>query len=391
MARIAPLRRCASPLALALVLALLAVPSCAPGESDGGGGESAGDVSEAAASEPGSASEPGEEEAAATVNGETITVGELDAFIKERLFERATQGGDEAKLHELRSSALQDMIRKRLVAQEAEAQGTSSQALLQEQSEASGSGEVTDSEVRAFYERHSEQLGKVPFEKVAPQIRRHLQKGSGADAARQYASQLREDAEVTVHLEAPRVDVAATGASRGPEDAPVTIVEFSDYECPYCRRAEPTLEKLRARYPEQVQFVYRHFPLERAHKKARKAAEAAECAEAQGKFWAYHDLLFEHSPDLGPEKLVAYAKDVEGLDVAAFESCLDEGRFRDEVQQDLEAGRAAGVTGTPAFFVNGIPMSGAQPLEKFVEVIEGELERVGAKGAAGSEASGTTG
>ena len=174
-----------------------------------------------------------------------------------------------------------------------------------------------------------------------------------------------------VKLEQPRVKVAASGPARGPEGAPVTIVEFSDFECPFCRREESTVKQLLDRYQTQVRFVYRHFPLE-IHPRARPAAEAAACADEQGKFWDYHEKLF--SGGLEDADLQRYASEL-GLDTAAFQQCVSQHKTKDVVMSDLQAGKAAGVSGTPAFFVNGIMISGARPVDAFTKVIDKELQQ----------------
>ena len=179
-----------------------------------------------------------------------------------------------------------------------------------------------------------------------------------------------------LRLEPPRVVVAAEGPARGAaEGAPVTIIEFSDFQCPYCRKVVPTIQQVLARYPDQVRFVYRHFPLG-SHGRARPAAEASMCADEQGKFWAFHDRLFQSPNALSDADLLRYAGEL-GLDQAAFTKCVEEGRFAAQVDRDLQAGREAGVTGTPAFFVNGVLISGSKPAEEFFELIDSELARAG--------------
>jgi len=165
------------------------------------------------------------------------------------------------------------------------------------------------------------------------------------------------------------------GPALGPADAPVTIVEFSDFNCPFCERVAPTLKALRARYPDRVRIVFRHYPLP-MHTRARAIAEAAVCADEQGAFWTFHDRIFADPKPLADAAIRDLAGTV-GLDLTRFDSCLSNGEAATIVQRDLDAGAAAGVTGTPAFFVNGIPMSGAQPLASFVRVIDGEIARTG--------------
>jgi protein-disulfide isomerase len=309
---------------------------------------------------------------AASLDGETITLGELDTWLKEELFAKATKNGDPSKLYELRSKGLDDMINERLVAREAEPLGITAEELADQ--EAAKRSTVSDEEVLAFFEDNKERMGETPFEDVAPRIRQHLEQRRRKEGAEEYISELRESASIEIFIDAPRVDVAAKGPSIGPEDAPVTIIEFSDYQCPYCTRAEAVVKQILERYPNEVRFIYRHFPLDRIHPQARGASEAAACAHEQGKFWEFHRKLFSPEAEYDTESLAQYASEV-GLDMEAFQLCVDERRYQADIETDVADGRAAGVAGTPAFFVNGIIMKGARPLEDFVSLIEKELER----------------
>lgn len=163
-------------------------------------------------------------------------------------------------------------------------------------------------------------------------------------------------------------------AVKGSSDAPVTIIEFSDYECPFCaRHYSQTLPSLINDYVEtgKVKLVFRDFPLS-FHQNAQKAAEAAECAGEQGKYWEMHDKLFDNQAALGVDNLKKYAEDI-GLDTEEFNECLDSGEMASEVQKDFNDGQTYGVTGTPGFFINGIKVVGAQPYSVFQQVIEQEL------------------
>lgn len=319
----------------------------------------------------------GDTTVAARIGDEAITMAELDAWVKEELFRRQTGEGDPAKLHEVRSEALQNLVNRRVIDAEAEARGVTPEELMSTETEERS--QVSDDEVRGFYERHKDRI-TAEFDAVELQIRQHLAQQKQSQAASELVASLREKYGAEILLEAPRIEVAADGPARGPEDAPVTIVEFSDYECPYCRRAEPTVDQILERYPDQVRLVYRHFPLDNIHPRARPAALAAVCADAQGRFWEFHDLLFA-SEDLEDETLARYAEQV-GLDEAAFEECLQASETKRKVATDLEAGREAGVTGTPVFFVNGVPIRGARPFQDFVELIERELDGGAAEASA---------
>ena len=304
------------------------------------------------------------------IGGETITVGELDAWIKDQLFDQETDGGKPVKLYEVRSGAAENLVAQRLLDAEAKKLGTDADTLLE--AEAKKRLTVSDAEVQRFYDDNKKSFGERPFDDMQAQIREHLERRAAPEAARQYVQQLRESAQVEILIERPRTKVAATGPARGPADAPVTIIEFSDYQCPFCRRAEPTVKQVLEQYGDKVRFVFRHFPLDRIHPQARGASEAAACAAEQGKFWEYHAELFADNAQLDRPGLDAAAAKT-GLDPAAFKACVDGRKTQALVENDLKEGEAAGVSGTPAFFINGIPLRGALPPEEFKKVIEEEL------------------
>jgi len=161
----------------------------------------------------------------------------------------------------------------------------------------------------------------------------------------------------------------------GPPDAPVLIVEFSDFQCSYCARfATETLGQILDAYGDQVRLVFRDFPLTSMHTHAQKAAEASQCAYEQGEYWEYHDLLFQNQQALDVDSLKGYAQQL-GLDTDAFNECLDSGQYSSEVQNDLTQGQSYGVTGTPTFFINGHLLRGAKPFSDFQAMIEEELSQ----------------
>ena len=155
----------------------------------------------------------------------------------------------------------------------------------------------------------------------------------------------------------------------------MTIIEFSDFQCPYCSRVNPTLARLKDRYGDSIRIVFRDFPILQLHPQAAKAAEAGACANEQGKFWPMHDLMFAYQQRLDVASLKQHAATI-GLDAAAFEKCLDSGKHTAEWQKDSSDAEKAGVQSTPAFFVNGRPLVGAQPYEAFAEVVNDELGRL---------------
>lgn len=181
------------------------------------------------------------------------------------------------------------------------------------------------------------------------------------------------EAPVTEQPQARRYEVASEGfPSIGPSNAPITIVEFSDYQCPYCRRwHEQVYEPLLNAYPGKIRMVYRHLPLTSIHPDAFPAAEAAMCAGEQNAYWPFHEKLFS-SDALGSSVYTKYAEEL-GLDMDTFETCIKEGRFKDAIQADLDFAVNLGVRSTPTFFINGLAIVGAQPLDIFKQVIDKEL------------------
>ena len=324
-------------------------------------------------SSPGS--DPEAAEVAAEVGGETITTADVDQRIKDELFESRT--GSPAKLYELRSDMLEQMIHERVLEAEAKKRGVPASAIVE--LELKDLGPVGDDEIQAFYTQNFAGKTETTLEQARPQIQRYLESRRAAEVPKR----LRERAEVKVLLVEPRFEIAAEGPSKGPADARVTIVEFSDFQCPYCQRAVATMKQVLEKYPADVRLVYRHLPLESIHPYARGAAEASACAEEQGQFWAYHDKLFANNKALAPADLQRYASEV-GLDPKGFDACLADGKVKAKVEVDLGAARSAGISGTPAFIVNGRLLSGAQPAENFYELIDAELAKAGPPAAPAS-------
>ena len=305
----------------------------------------------------------------AEVNGEAISAEEVDKALRPQLSKL------EEVIYNLKRQRVEALIRDRLLAQEAKRRGIPVQALLDAEV-TSKVGLVTEQEVEQFYQANKSRITGDEAQ-AREQIRSRLQGQKLAAKREELINSLRSKAKVVVHLEAPpasRAEVGVDGApARGSAKAPVTIVEFSDFLCPFCKRAQSTLSEVAAKYGDEVRFVFRDFPVEQLHPGARKAAEAARCAGDQGKFWPYHDVLFEKAKGT-PDDLKAYARQV-GLDAATFENCLTSAKHAGTVQKDLEEGARLGINGTPTFFVNGRMIVGAQPLEAFVQVIEDELSR----------------
>lgn len=159
----------------------------------------------------------------------------------------------------------------------------------------------------------------------------------------------------------------------GPEEANLVIVEFSDFQCPFCKQAQPIIKKIRDEYPDNVKIIYRDFPVMSSHPQSLNAAIAAECASEQDMFWQYHDELFANQANLSDANLKLIAQNL-NLDTQAFNNCLDSQRFKNEVLDDLQDGIKAGITGTPTFFINGSKVPGVIPYENFKQLIDGIIE-----------------
>ncbi len=276
-------------------------------------------------------------------------------------------------LYEARRRMLDDVVGNRLIEREAQARGIGRDELLAaelpERTEA-----VADAEVDQIYEANRDRLGGRTLDEMRPEIRSLLERQRPAQALRRYMTELRQAADdIVITLEPPRqeIELSAADRSKGPADAPVVIVEFSDFECPYCKQATATMDALIERYPDQIRFVYKDFPLPN-HPHAFKAAEAGHCAHEQGEFWPFHDKLFATQDALDSESLKAYADEI-GLDADAFAACLDDARHADAVNDEMAAGRRLGASSTPTLFVNGRPVFGALPLDFFDEIVREEL------------------
>jgi len=303
----------------------------------------------------------------ALVGGVPITEAEVD---------RAAEGQlRELRLREftLRSQALEGLIAEKLLDREAAARGVTRPALVK--AEVEDKVQASEAEIRAIYETNKDKIGAMSEADALKQIESRLRSQRERERQAVFVRELRQKAAVKVLLEPLRVAVDVAGRPiRGNKDAPVTIVEFSDFQCPYCSRARPAVNKVRETYGDKVRVIFRNFPLS-IHPQALKAGEAASCAAEQGKFWEMHDRLFANQAKLQVPDLKEHAAAL-GLDAAAFAQCLDSSRHTADVQRDVEAGTGYGVSGTPSFFINGRPLVGAQPFEGFAQVIDDELERV---------------
>jgi protein-disulfide isomerase len=300
----------------------------------------------------------------AIIGDHSVTQGEVDSKVA-------------SQLYDLRKQALDQIVDDYLLQTAARNAGLKRDEYLNRQLR-STTPKVTDDEAEQFYNEHKAQLdaqtGGHSFTQIKPRLVAALQHQRDDEAQQQLLQKLRAENHVAVLLQAPHVSVASAGhPSAGASAAPVTIVEFSDFQCPFCRAAEGSLKQVRQKYGDRVKLVYMDFPLG-FHPHAMDAARAARCAADQDKFWQFHDALFLDQKKLDPENLKKTAAKV-GLDQDKFNACFTSDKHDTGIQKDMAEGNSLGVTGTPTFFINGRELVGAQPPPKFDEVIDEELAR----------------
>jgi protein-disulfide isomerase len=319
------------------------------------------------AAQSASSSQGAQGETVAVVDGTPVTRQELEAAVAVQI----------AKLDEqaygIRRDQLEELITTRILMAEATRRGTSIEALIEDEVMKKVAA-ITEPELDAFIAANRARLPADPAA-IRGQIRSYLQDQRTSERRSTFVDELRQKSKVEVLLKPPpvfRASIEAEGAPiRGPKVAPVTIVEYSDFHCPYCRRVQPTLLQLLAKYPTQVRLIYKHLPLDSLHPQARKFAEASWCAGEQDRFWQFHDAVYaEPNPTSVPLSALAGKT---GLDVAQFESCVASGKAAPVIQAQADEGARHGVNGTPGFFINGRLVSGAVPYETFVRLIDEEL------------------
>jgi len=321
--------------------------------------------------------EAGKDLPLALINGEPITVDEVEKPLGPQISKLQEQ------IYALKRQRLEGVIQTRLLAKEAARRGLTVPALL-EVEVTSKTSPVTDQEIDTYYQANK---NKYPSDNYRQTIQSQLQNQRRGARQQAFLQELRSQASLVINLKAPpvyRVNVSAEGAPvRGSANAPVTIIEFSDFHCPYCKHVQPTIARILSEYGDRVRLAYRDFPLDRLHPNARKAAEAARCANDQGKFWEFHDKLYAGGTDATPETLTRFAREI-NMDVVAFQQCLSIGKHQSAINRDIQEASSLGITGTPGFFINGRLVSGAQAYEGFAQIINEELGRTTQKATAAS-------
>jgi protein-disulfide isomerase len=283
----------------------------------------------------------------ATVNDQQITMGDIENSLRPMIFNVQEQ------VYALRKQDVELKVNDTLLAQEAQKKSITTRALLETEVSAKVP-RVTDAEAQAFYNENKDRISGE-FAQVKAQVVQYMQERKEQEATVAYAEELRRAAKVEINLtapESPSFSIATDDQpSKGTTKASVTIVEFTDFQCPSCARQHPVLERIVNEFGDRVRLVVRDFPLSQ-HANARKAAEAAEAAREQGKYWEYVAVLFRNQSALEVDKLRQYATEV-GLDRARFDASLDSGKFAEKVQRDVLDGHKLGVQGTPTLYING--------------------------------------
>ncbi len=313
----------------------------------------------------------------ATFQGTSITLADLEKAASDDL-EKLEIQRIQFQTNFLRSrqtileNTLNRLLEEKILDAAAARQGITREELLAKALEGKAT-EPTPEQITQFYETNKARIN-APLEKIMPQIQQYLKKDMYNKVKAEYVAQLKKEFAVANLLQPLRLDVNLGGRPAiGPESAPVTLVEFSDFQCPYCSTMAANLHKIIEKYGKQVRLVFRNFPLTQIHANAQRAAEAGYCAAENGRFWEMHDLMFKSQDKLSEADLKAKASSLT-LDEKTFSDCLTSGRHAAKVKEDLTEGLRLGVSGTPALFINGRPMPGSQSIEDISKMIDEELK-----------------
>jgi protein-disulfide isomerase len=325
-----------------------------------------------------SQSSPAGSKPLAVVNGETITLEQVKSSASDdletlELHKLQAAAGFQQDEHTIYQRTLEDMVQDKLLELEAKKRGTTPETMIAAEVESKVVA-PTDQEVSAFYEANKARISITGAEALR-QVKLYLTDQRRRDIMDAFVEKLKGDYKVETFLEPLRLEVPIQGfPTKGPATAPVTIVEFSDFECPYCGALFPILKQIEEHYGDKLRIVYRQFPLTSVHPHAQKAAEASLCANEQQKFWELHDAMFQDNHNLDVDGLKRKASAL-NLDRTTFDACLDSSKYADAVKKDIFEGARLGVTGTPVTFINGRFVSGAVPYAELSRIIDEEIQK----------------
>ena len=305
----------------------------------------------------------------ARIGDEVITESQLESMVGASLVNLRQQ------IYQAKVQELEKQIFNRLVGQAATAEGLTRADYVAKNIDALVTP-PTEEQINQIFTQFRSRLGPDD-DKAKQQVTEFLNQQARAMQEGALRKELFSKAGVQILLEPPRVQVAIGEGtpSRGPATAPIVLVEYTDYQCPYCDRVQPTLAAVRERYGDQVLHVFKNLPLP-IHAQAQLAGEASLCAQDQDKFWEFHDWLFQNQRTMNRGLMIEQAGTM-GMDTELFTACVDQKTYSDKVRADMKEARSFGITGTPGFLINGRVLSGAQPLEAFEAIINEELERQG--------------
>ena len=310
----------------------------------------------------------------AEVDGMRITLAQFESKRPSALFQARNSFYDAEK------KAVEEYIDDLLLERQAQKENMSVAQLLERHVNGEIAKDPDDAVLRVYYEGVDT---NEPFEAVRDKIIEHLRQRRLAKAKTAYIQSLRSQAKITVDVAPPRIDISLQDTPvRGPAGAPLTLVEYADYECPYCQQVQPTLDQLEAAFKGKMAFAYKDLPLP-MHPHAQKAAEASQCAGLQGKYWEYHDLLSK-TKALEVSQLKAGARQL-GLEPGAFDKCLDSGERAESVKSSQNEAQKLGLLGTPSFFLNGRFFSGNLSYDQMRQLLEDELKRSPSQVQSGKE------
>lgn len=312
------------------------------------------------------------EEVVAEVAGKKITLKDVDAKWEE--FDAAERARVVQAMYQNRRNMIDVLVGEALIESAAKAAGKSVDAFVEEDG-AKRLPPVGEAEIAQFYEQNKDRAQGRTLDQLRGEIKPYLEVRRKAQARAMLVEELKTKTPVRVSLEPPRytVPTSASDPVRGNPAAKVTIIEFSDFQCPFCARVNPTLDRIRQSYGDRVKIVFKDYPLPN-HPQAPKAAEAARCAAEQNKFWEMHDAMFANQRALEVPSLKQTARAI-GLNGATFDTCLDSSKHADTVRAGSELGDKMGVNSTPTLYVNGRAVLGAMPFENFKQIIDEELAK----------------
>ncbi len=306
-----------------------------------------------------------EQPIAAEINGQKITMFELDEAAKNDLMPMASQ------IYTIKKRRLDDMIQNKLIELGAKDQKKSVEDFKKELSNTSVSV-VSDDAIEVYYDANQAQFQGKPLAEVKEQIRQMLVQAKTAKEKTKILDEIKQKHPVQIFLEEPKVEINVAGSPfRGPENAKVTVVEFSDFECPFCGRFKDTLDQLVKEYPNDVKHVFRNNPLP-FHTHAKPTARAGICAQKQGKFWELRDQFFANQKALDDASIRKYAETA-GLKMDAFDACMKDPQLDKQIDDDIAYAQSVGARGTPTTFINGTLFSGAQPYPALKQMVDQKL------------------